>query len=122
MRNEKDIAELSEALNRAGKSAADSFSALADAAKKAEFALGQFKVACFPKIPDANNPILKQMQAIADREGKQLVLVDYPHRAKKDLPFTRGWFVFDEISDLDWRLWRPRHVVKRRCKKMVYYT
>lgn len=116
MRHEPDIAELSARLNMAGKSLAPAFAALAQAAREAGEAAKAFRVACWPDIPDENHPIVKQMRAFAENEGKILELVRYP-RHIGDKVFGRSWMIFDELADLDWS---RRTVVRWRGKTMVF--
>lgn len=112
----KQISESMERLARSGKSVAQAFGALAVAAREAGKAAEEFRVACYPDIPSEDHPILKQMRAVAELEGKRLVLVKYP-RHIPDKVFGQTYIVYDEVHSLDWL---RRIVVRRRGKKMVY--
>lgn len=103
-------------LGMAGKSAAQALQALAVAAHEAGKAAQEFRVACYPVIPSEDHPIVKQMRAVAEAEGKKLVLVSYP-RHIPDKVFGQTYIVYDEYSHLDWL---TRRVVNWRGKKMVY--
>lgn len=112
--------EITEGLNRireAGKSMASGILAMAAAAKQAAQAVNEFRVACYPVIPSEDHPMVKQMRAIAEAEGKKLVLVNYP-RHIPDKVFGQTYIVYDEYASLDWL---TRHVVNWRGKKMVYH-
>lgn len=103
-------------LATSGKSSAQAFQALADAANKAAGALKEFRVACYPHIPLEDHPIVKTMRAIAEAEGKVLTLVKYPRRIPEKV-FGQSYIVYDELYELDWS---RRRVVMWRGKKMVY--
>lgn len=114
-----ELTDTKPSLNRlatSGKSTAQAFKALANAANKAAGTLKEFRVACFPRIPDAGHPMLVQMQRIADMEGKKLVLVEYPRHIPEKV-FGQTYIVYDELYELDWR---TRRVVNWRRKRMVY--
>ena len=103
-------------LGMAGKSAAQALQALAVAAHEAGKAAQEFRVACYPVIPNEDHPIVKQMRAVAEAEGKKLVLVSYP-RHIPDKVFGQTYIVYDEYSHQDWL---TRRVVNWHGKKMVY--
>ena len=103
-------------LGMAGKSAAQALRALAVAAHEAGKAAQEFRVACYPVIPSEDHPIVKQMRAVAESEGKRLVLTRYP-RHIPDKVFGQSWVIYDEVHSLDWL---RRVVVRRRGKTMVY--
>ena len=111
-----ELAEITLRLTTAGKSAAAGIAAMAAAAAEAGRAMREFRVACYPKIPPEDHPIRKQMQAVADAEGKELVLIEYPRQIPQKV-FGQTWIVYDEFSHLDWY---RRRVVMWRGKKMVY--
>ena len=122
-RNEEDAKQLSDALNKAsgafrehGKSAVQAFQALTTAAKEAAGALEEFRVACYPNVPDENHSIVQQMRRVAETEGKVLRLIPYP-RHIPDKVFGQTYIVYDEVCELDWL---RRTVVNWRGKRMVY--
>lgn len=75
----------------------------------------ELRVVCYPDIPDQNDPIMRQMLAVAAREGKTLILTKYQ---KPIQSFTRTWMIIDEYSDLHWA---TRKVIRRRGKVLIYH-
>ena len=111
--NSSEMAEVAIRMNRATKSLPSGFAAMAHAAAEA---MQEFQVACYPDVPSEDHPIVKQMRAVAESEGKRLVLTRYP-RHIPDKVFGQSWIIYDEVHSLDW----PRRVVvRRRGKTMVY--
>ena len=114
--NSPEMAEVAIRMNRATKSLASGFAAMAHAAAEAGKAMQEFRVACYPDVPSEDHPIVKQMRAVAESEGKRLVLTRYP-RHIPDKVFGQSWIIYDEVHSLDWL---RRVVVRRRGKTMVY--
>ena len=105
--NSPEMAEVAIRMNRATKSLASGFAAEA---------MQEFQVACYPDVPSEDHPIVKQMRAVAESEGKRLVLTRYP-RHIPDKVFGQSWIIYDEVHSLNWL---RRVVVRRRGKTMVY--
>ena len=99
-----------------GKSTAQAMTLLSKAAELAGQAMNEFRIACYPEIPNADHPVIKQMQAVADMEGKKLVLVKYPRHISEDV-FRVCFIQFDHYHELNFYV---RRVVNWRGKKLVY--
>lgn len=63
-----EMAEVAVRMNRATKSLASGFAAMAHAAAEAGKAIQEFRVACYPDVPGDDHPIVKQMRAVAEAE------------------------------------------------------
>lgn len=112
MRTEEDPIVLSVALTRTDE--------LNQKYIQARNAAEKFRVACYPRIPGPDDPMMAVFEALAAKEGKLLELIQYPLDIPKEV-FERAFVVYDEIADLDWRKWYPRRVVRWRGKKMVFF-